>query len=170
MGFPFRSFLGALGLAILASLASGPAHASLIVQVLVTPAGGAFAYEVTVDNQLADDVVLVALVDAPAADALLSASLTAPVGYLATYDSGLGIVSFLEGTALFPTGVAVGGFSFTSAAAPGPGVFESFEALTSLGVPVTGDLQMTLVPEPAGLLPLGIGILALGRSRRRSRS
>ncbi len=76
-------------------------------------------------------------------------------------------------------------FLFGNAAVPGPWDFAG-ETLTAIGVrvneltlnqPETGgmyryyfSLNMVIVPEPAGLAPLGVGALALLRRRRAATS
>jgi uncharacterized repeat protein (TIGR01451 family) len=71
-------------------------EATLFVDATVTPTGGTFRYEFTIQNTGPDDYVLVSLVDGPLDDPLIPLSLTAPNGFLANYDPGLGTVDFLE--------------------------------------------------------------------------
>lgn len=138
---------------VLASLFcfSTAAEATLTVEATVTPLAGSFLYEYSIANSGPDDVVLVSIVDAPLGDPLIDPTLTAPVGYLASYDDGLGIVDFLEDTGLFAIGTATSGFSFESLAAPAPGVLRSFEAFEFDGDFLAGDVQTTIIPEPSTL-------------------
>jgi hypothetical protein len=152
---------------LLGALTAAPATAMLTVQALVTPVGGNFEYDITIDNGLSEDVSIVSLVDAPLSDPLIDPTLTSPAGYLASYDDGLGFVDFLEDTSSFAAGTVVAGFSFTSTSGPGAGVFASFEALTVLGDFVSGTVEVTLVPEPGTTLLVALGLLGLALPRGR---
>ncbi len=151
---------------------STAAEAALTVEATVTPLAGSFLYEFSVMNTGPDDVVLVSIVDAPLGDPLIDPTLTAPVGYLASYDDGLGIVDFLEDTGLFAVGTTTSGFGFESLSAPAPGVFRSFEAFEFDGDFLAGDVQTTIIPEPSTLVGVAgmCGICAMlwaeGVSRR----
>jgi MYXO-CTERM domain-containing protein len=142
-----------------------PARA-LLVDATVEPLGtGGFRWQITIENDGLDDVAIVSLLGGPLDDAAVEPSLAAPAGFLALYDPALGIVDFLEDTALFAAGLTLGGFGFDSAA--GPEAFGTFEALTVAGDLVAGDVAITLIPEPhsAALVALGLGAL-LARARR----
>jgi hypothetical protein len=150
---------GALLTAALALLTS-PARA-LLVEATVDDVGGVFHYAFTVTNNDPDDYAIVSLVDAPIGDPLIAASLTPPVGFLAIYDSGVGFVDFLEDTQLFASGTVVGVFAFDSVFDPSLH-FQDFEALTTQGTLVSGNVVVTSIPEPGGLalIALGLGLLA----------
>lgn len=167
-----RKILFSMGLLL---LCASQARAALIVQSTVTPAGGGlFHYEFSVTNNTIDDVVFVSI-DAVPGDLNIGASLVTPVGFLGSYDSGLGLVDFLEFTDLFAIGTTRSGFSFDSAFGPGAGRFDTFTALTSnlsaLDGPIDTVVVVPGVPEPttAALLALGVFGLAGSRTARRLR-
>ena len=93
-------------------------------------------------------------------------NLTAPAGFQATFDSGLGLVSFLEDSASFGS-IPVDGFSFDSFSGPGNVLFEA----TLLGS-ANGNLYASSgstaapVPEPAYSWAIVSAVL-LTVSRRR---
>jgi hypothetical protein len=142
----------------------------------VTPQSGSFLYQLVIANAGPDDYSLVSIVDAPPGDPLIAPSLTTPAGFLGSYDSGLGIIDFIEFTDFFAAGTSIGGFSFESLAGP-IGAFSMFSALTTLGGPASGDITWkvqpgTSVPEPEGglipILAVGLGLIAASRMKRRS--
>lgn len=151
-------------LIVCVALASSAVSAQTSVDILVTPLGGSFRYEVTIGNAGTDDLALVSLIDAPLGDPLIDPTLIAPAGFLASYDSGLGFVDFLEDSNSFAAGTSVGGFRFESLA--GPTYFTMFEALTILGTPEAGSTTITVIPEPSTLILAACGLLALIGSRR----
>jgi hypothetical protein len=119
---------------------------------------------------------LVSIVDAPLGDPLIDPSLTAPAGFLGSYDSGLGIIDFIEFTEFFAAGMSIGGFSFETLAGP-IGAFSMFEAFTTLGDFASGGITWNVrpgpsVPEPKGalipILALGFGLIAVSPKLRRS--
>ncbi len=170
MNVPKRLSLAAAGL--LAALHGAPASATLMVDAAVTPLGGSFLYELTVDNASADDFSVITL-DAPIADPLIDPSLTAPSGFLALYDSVLGLVDLVEDAAFFAAGSVVSGFSFESGAGPGDGFFTTFLALTTLGEIVPGDVTISVaraVSEPGLAALLATGLVLMLVSFRGARS
>ena len=97
-------------------------------------------------------------------------NLVAPAGFNIAYDSGLGLVSFLEDAdpftpQSFAPGVSVGAFKFSSAFAPGRTPFSSLDILGN----ATNGVTTGAVPEPA-TLGWGLALLApvlIARPRRR---
>ncbi len=100
-----------------------------------------------------EDVPIVSITDAPLADALIGVTLTAPAGFVALYDPGLGIVDFAENTSNFAAGTTTPGFSFESLTAPGAGVFSFFQALTVAGALSSGNVQQMVVQSPPTATP-----------------
>ena len=145
MGESLRCSLAILLVALLVS--STAAKAAILVRAAVTPLVGKFRYDFEVENTGPDDHVIVSIVDAPLADVLIPPSLTAPTGFLASYDPGLGIVDFLEDTGLFAAGTTVGLFTFESTTGPNSG-FGAFEALSVAGVLTMGSVESTVLPAP----------------------
>jgi hypothetical protein len=144
------------------------ARANLLVEATVTPLVGTFQYDFSVENTGPDDVVIVSIVDAPLADPLIDPTLVSPAGFFGSYDSGLGIVDFLEDTELFAAGTTTGGFSFQSLSGPSNN-FALFEALTPLGDFISGSVNHTIVPEPSSLVvccALGLAVIATWRRSR----
>lgn len=157
-------FLGCIGILLLTARA---ALGSLLVSATVTPLGGSFRYEFSITNTMlnspGEDVVIVSLTDAPPGDSLIEPSLATPPGFIGLYDSGLGIVDFVEDTTNFAAGTTMGGFFFESQSSPGPGVFSAFSALTVDGDTILGDVKIRVVPEPGSWLAVGLmlGMLCL---------
>lgn len=144
-GAPERSFHASI--LALALLTAPIVSAVPIVDMTVTPLGGSFRYEISVNNTSAEDVILVTITDAPIGDALITATLTAPTGFLASYDSGLGFVDLIEFTALFAAGTTVSGFSFESLSSPAShfSAFQGFEADLDF---FSGNINRTIVSSP----------------------
>jgi len=140
-----------------------------IVNLDVTQSGANYHYEVSIDNGEAVDLILVSLFNTPLSDALITASLTAPAGFLASYDSGLGIIDFLGNTSDFLPGTITSGFSFDSVFAPA-GFFTDVTAYDGLLTAYDGQVKVNLrtVPDSGGsllLLSLSLGALAFGRMK-----
>jgi len=139
---------------------SGMAHAALNVSAVVSPAGGGlFHYVFTIQNTGPDDVAIVS-VDAPVNDLYIDPSLSAPAGFIASYDPGLGFVDFLEDTDLFAAGTIVDGFAFDSSSGPADGSFQTFEALTVNGDKITGNV--TLVSDEPAVINSSVTFVPLG--------
>ena len=142
------------------------AHAGLIVHVHSSPLpGGLFEYEFSVSNQTPDPLAIVSLLDAPTGDAVLAASLTGPMGFLTNYDSGLGIVDFLEGTSTFGSGSTIHGFSFQSGAAPGT-AFQFIEALNVRGDHIPATVTVPDGGDPSWAAVAGLVLFACWRKSR----
>ena len=89
----------------------------------------------------------------PLGDPLITPSLLTPVGFLASYDSGLGFVDFLADSDLFGAGTTKSGFSLQSSA-DGSVNFTIFEALYAPSpVPDKGN---TMLMSSLGLLTLAL--------------
>lgn len=154
-------------------LAAASTAQALQVQSAVTDQGGFFHYDMQVLN---DDPILdliaVSITDAPLGDPLIAGSLSAPPGFVAGYDAGLGFVDFLADSAVFfPAGVT-GLFSFDSSASPfaTPAAFTSFQALALDGTLIDGQIDHQLVQNVAAPAPLALLIAGLGWLARRGRN
>jgi hypothetical protein len=151
----------------LAALAAPAASAQLMLDATVLPLGGSFRYDFTVTNPGPDEYVLVTIDDAPTGDALITATLAAPAGFLGLYDDALGLVDFLEDGSFFTAGSLTGGFGFESLAGPDL-FFTGFTALTTTGDPFSGRINVTVVPEPGAVAAgAGLALLAAWAARRR---
>ncbi len=123
------------------------------------------------------DFTLVSILNAPKNEPLIGTSLTAPAGFLALYDSGLGIIDFLEASSIFGAGATVSGFSFRSSTLAGT-LFTQFEARNVNGDSFLGIITTQVgpggpsVPDHASTVTLAsfaIAFLALARRLSRSR-
>jgi hypothetical protein len=159
---------GSIPLFLLAILLLLPMRSTLavpMVDAIVTPTGGGvFHYEFSVTSDLAD-LFLVSITDAPPGDPLIAATLTTPVGYLANYDSGLGLLDFIADTAIFFPFGTTSGFAFDSSFSPVAN-FSLFEAysLADFPVPIAGVVNITQVvqvSEPDMLPLLGFALVGL---------
>jgi hypothetical protein len=157
-------------------MAPAAARADVTVDALVTPlAGGLFHYKFSITNDSLADLFLVTITDAPLGEQRITDTLSAPQGFLASYDPGLGLLDFLgDSTPNFPIG-KTDGFAFDSAFGPSVN-FTSFEAFTEAIFPdpaATGDVRATIVkvvPEPASLLLLAMGLLVYACTRAKPRA
>jgi len=166
-----RAWLTGLAVGLCVLTVPSVSNALLIVEDTVTPGVGVFHHEFTITNNTIDDVAVVSILDAPIGDPFITGSLIVPVGFMGSYDSGLGVIAFLGNTQLFAAGTTTGGFEFDSAFAPTPSpssLFTAFEALTVNGSFITGDVQSAVaqVPEAPPLLLLVLGVLSLWVARR----
>jgi hypothetical protein len=151
-------------------LVSSTARASVLVEATVTPLVGSFLYEISIENATVEDLAIVSISDAPIGDPLIGPSLVVPVGFLASYDGGLGFVDFVADTSDFFAGTTTSGFRFESLS--GPGIyFSTFEALSVNGNAYSGLISVRgEVPEPASLMIwAGLSLVAVGclRGRRK---
>ncbi|MEP6821600.1 MAG: hypothetical protein ABI946_04545 [Chthoniobacterales bacterium] len=147
---------------------------NLPAQVLVTPTvtfnGSVYTYSYSVMNGSPNTLAIVSFGAMPAASFTVQ-NLTAPMGFLATYDSGNGFVSFLEDNnpatlQTFAPGSTVSAFTFTSTLAPGA---TTFEALDIFGNTYTG-VTVAPVPEPGvvALCFLALPVFVVLFQRRRN--
>lgn len=140
-----------LALCALAALALTSASAqSVMVQSNVTSNGPLYHYEYTIANQTAFDLSSVTLSGLPAgADTVQN--LTAPANFVAFFDTGLGLLSFQEGSSSFTAGGSFSGFGFDSFFAPG---VAAFSAIDVNGTETTGA-SVSAVPEPSTYALIG---------------
>ncbi len=157
-------------LALIGSLFAAQAtHAGLAISLTSTPLGGGiFDYHYSIANSGPEDLAIVSITDAALGDALIGATLQAPAGFLASYDSSLGFVDFIGDASVFGAGTTIGGFWFQSGVSP-QGQFINFEALSITGSLISGnvDLTITPVPEAGTFWAAGLGLVAFVISQRR---
>jgi len=148
-----------------------PADAQVKVTPTVTYDGLLYHYDYSVANSTLDPLAIVTVRVPALAEAVLG--LTAPGGFLAVYDPGLALVSFLEDAdedtaGSFAPGSAVSGFAFKSALGPGA---TDFEAIDARGRVFRGG-TVGPVPEPGSVtmaLALGAGVVILRLRARLAR-
>ena len=137
----------------------------LTVGSTVTGSPGALTYSYTVTNGTADDpfVIDIPVLKIPG----FVTNLVAPTGFKIAFDSGLGLVSFLEDSSFF-TSTPVAGFSFKSAGAPGNVSFQSTTlSSTSGNVYTLSGATLAPVPEPGYVVLTALSLLAGAVTRRR---
>ncbi len=149
-------------------------------QVSVTPTigfdinTGIYTYSYSVTNGTVDTLAIVSFGAMPTGT-LTVQNLTAPMGFISTYDSGNGFISFLEDNnastpQTFEPGSTITPFTFTSTVAPGA---TTFEALDINGNSFTGITQAP-IPEPGILALCALAVPAAGfllyRRRKLQRS
>jgi hypothetical protein len=140
---------------------------SITVTPTITAMAGIFHYDYSIANTTPNDVFLIDIPVPPSATAIQN--LTAPAGFVSAFDSGLGLVSFLENTSLFGS-IPMGGFAFDSALAPGMATFQASFVNSTGGIETFSGATMAPVPEPGsmGLLAMSMLALMLGRRHRRN--
>lgn len=153
-----------IGLALLAICACAPLRAQLSLAPTVTASAGTFHYSYRVENTSGTDVSIVTLSGLfPAADSVQN--LAAPDGFLAFYDPGVALLSFLEGEHPFLAGTISGAFTFDSPYAPGLGAYEAIDVNGTL-LAGAAVVPATPVPEPSTTAAVG-GLLLIGLVLRR---
>ncbi|MHC1769639.1 MAG: hypothetical protein AB9869_36050 [Verrucomicrobiia bacterium] len=167
---PKRIVVGSLCLAAWLSTQTAFAVPLMTVDMTATTLspGPGFQYEFSVSNIGAENVVVVDILNAPAADPLIAASLQTPVGFLGVYDGGVLRVTFLGDTQLFDAGATYSGFRFQSLASPGQS-FTEFEAFNELLEISRGNVNLIQngsgapgVPDSGGTLALSaLGLMTL---------
>jgi len=133
------------------------------VTSVVTQSGSLYEY----DYSIADGTGLLAVLDIDVTPGISITGLTAPGGssaFMTAYDSGLGLVSFLDNNAVFPS-TSESGFIFYSPIAP---MATNFGVTLFDGTTGTADgIQGPVVPEPASttLFLFGGVVLLFWRKR-----
>ena len=164
---PYNSFCGALGAASFLVFPS-IAHAQMIAPSVSLAGNGVYHYNYTITNTSADDLFDVSIHVQPGADQVFS--LGAPVGFTVAYDSGLGLVDFVEDTSTFVNGTPISGFTYDSLLAPAISTFDANFAPVSGGIVTTsgftnaavGSTGISAVPEGNGFSLLYSGIFTVG--------
>jgi hypothetical protein len=150
------------------------AASTVVVSPTVTPIAGGYEYAYTITNNTPDDPFII---DIPVlADPSAIFDLTAPSGFTSAFDSGLGLVSFLEDSSNF-TSTPQSGFSFDSAFAPGAVTFQATVLSSTTGgiYTISGPTlgPNAAVPEPAyvslWLLATFAGLVIYRRNRLSAR-
>jgi hypothetical protein len=139
----------------------------VVVTSTVTPITGGYEYAYTITNNTADDPFII---DIPVpADPTAISDLTVPSGFTSAFDSGLGLVSFLEDTSNF-TSTPQGGFFFDSPVAPGAVTFQATVlSSTTFDLYTISSPTLAPVPEPAYLSLWFLPVFGCLLIRRRNR-
>lgn len=151
-----------LGLAVLALSSVAMSGGTITVSPTVTGSVGAYLYSFTITNTTLDDPFIIDIPVPKLSNAV--SNLTAPAGFKVAFDSGFGLVSFIEDTALF-NATPRSGFSFTSAFVSGATSFKAttLSATTGNVITVTGPtLAPSQVPEPTSGILLLLSGIAIG--------
>ena len=134
-----------------------------------TFSGGVYHFNYTVTNNSTNDLFDVSLHVPTGAGIIFN--LTAPAGYQAAYDSGLGLVDFLEDSSIFATGTPVSGFTFDSRLQPGRNQIDGLTVDSNGNIITTSFIGTTVTPEPGtfALLGAAVSVGAVVMRRRKSR-
>jgi hypothetical protein len=146
---------------LFAAAASMATAGPVVVNATVTPLGPLFHYDYSITNNTGDDLLIVDIT-VPKDPSLVS-GLTAPSGFQAAFDSGLGLVSFLEDSSFF-TASPIEGLAFDSPNSPAASSFDAtvFNAALGLYTVPGPTVSPVVVPEP-GYAPV-LAVLALAFS------
>ncbi len=162
-GYTLRNLSGAALLLFLSCLANA---GTVTVSSTVTPVGALFQYAYSIANTTPDDAFLI---DIPVSGGMVE-NISTPLGFKSAYDSGLGLVSFLEDTSTFgPTPQS--GFSFDSPGRPGAGMFEATLVNGAGALYTISGTTAVPTPEPAYLPLFALlvpAVILIARRRRES--
>ena len=155
----------------------GIAHAQVSTPA-VTFANGLYHYDYSITNATADDLFTVTIQVLPYNDPNIQPdpnspnnpviNVTAPAGFMASYDPVNGFVGYTEFTGIF-TSTPLNGFTYDSTFAPMSSVFEADFAVN--GITPTFGTTLAAVPEPDSVALLGaMSAAACFAMRRRVRN
>lgn len=113
IGVRGRLVLGVL----IGMIAACTAQAQIVINPTVTNKGSLFHYNYSVANSTGNDLAIITLESLPFGSSTVQ-NLTAPSGFQASFDTGLGLLSFLSDSQLFQSGQTVAGFQFDSPLLP----------------------------------------------------
>jgi len=122
------------------------AGAQVVVTPAISSAAGITTFDYSITNNTLTDLVIVSI-SVPAIPGAVF-DLAAPVGFLTSFDSGVGIVDFIADTESFGAGATQSGFLFSSRFPAGPA---AFTALDAAGTEITGSTVSAVVPEPGAI-------------------
>lgn len=151
---------------ILAALSLAPAGMAALVYPSVTPEGGNFAYEYTVQNDTADEIIGFRLIIP-----IVPLDVRAPLSWFFILGDAGGMTTvewFAEDVGILPS-ETLSGFGITSS--PGPGLV-AFAAITTTFTDsgtTTGPTEIQPIqpiPEPGTFALLSGGLIAAGAFRR----
>ena len=155
----------------LALMTTGMCRAQVIITPTVTSSGGLFHYSYTITNtSVTDDLFDVDIRVNRLPNAVQN--IVVPSGFKSAFDSGLGLVDFVEDSSFFTTGTAVSGFRFDSIFSPSNGFFDANFLTLSGGISTVTGRTLTptgSVPEPGAWAFLGAAVVASGGLFARSR-
>jgi hypothetical protein len=138
----------------------------ILVSPVVTQNGSMFHYDYTISNATGLDL---AVLDIAVRAGLAISGLEAPFGFESAYDPGLGLVSFLENTAVFGA-TPLSGFAFNASLGPSSTSFKGTlvdgkSNVSTMSGSTTGPAGAG-VPEPGSLYLLAGGVPLLLLYRR----
>lgn len=145
------------------------AAAPITVNATVPPLGSLFHYDYSITNDTPDDAFIIDVTVPMSLTAVTN--LIAPLGFQIAFDSGLGLVSFIEDSSFF-TPIPTLGFSFDSPLGPAASIFNATVFSAASGIyNVNGPTESpAAVPEPGAAPMLAILALALPVLLRRRRN
>ena len=161
-------WVGIAATPVLLSLASIAQAQIPTVSAAVTLSGGLYHYNYTFTNNSLNDLFDISIHVPTGPGAILN--LSAPTGFVAAYDSGLGLVDFLEDSSTFATGVPVSGFLFDSKVQPGLGTIDALTLDSNGNIVTTSFRGVTATPEPGSIALFGAFITAGAFAIRKARS
>ena len=156
----------------------GIAHAQVSTPA-VTFANGLYHYDYSIANTSADDLFTVTIQVLPFSDPVNANSptnpnnpvinVTAPTGFLSSYDPVNGFIGFTEDSSFF-TPAPLSGFTYDSTIAPMSSAFEA-DFFGTNGITPTFGTTLAAVPEPGSIALLGaMSAAACFAMRRRRRT
>ena len=148
----YKAILGTAGMGCLLLFPTG-AHAQVVTPTVTTLAGSIYHYNYSIKNTSADDLFDVTIHVRAGAGQIFN--VMAPIGFRASYDSGLGLVDFVENTNTFVTNQAISGFTYDSSLAPNPSTFDANFAPPAGGITTTSgspSLRWQYPRRPAYIL------------------
>ena len=157
--FILNQLLPVSGLALLALIVPCAASAAPVTVTSTSTANGLlFSYDFTVTNTSLPDLLSVTLTTPSQPNAVQN--LTAPTGFSAFFDAGVGLVDFVSDTLSFTVGSSVSGFALQSPFQLSSTAFSTL-SLDADQNPVVTTGTVSPAPEPASLGLVGLALLSV---------